>query len=45
MSPSLCTKMVEALEEVEDNSVFDVALANEGDTIPWEQVKADLGWT
>jgi len=23
---------------------FDAALAEEGPNIPWEQVKADLGW-
>ena len=44
ISPALYTKMLEALEDVEDAAAFDEALAEEGDTIPWEQVKADLGW-
>jgi prevent-host-death family protein len=41
ISPSLYTKM---LEDVEDIAAFDEALAEEGDAIPWDQVKADLGW-
>ena len=36
--------MHEALEGAEDAAAFDVAMADEGDNIPWEQVKADLGW-
>jgi hypothetical protein len=36
--------MLEALEDVEDIAAFDEALAEEGDAIPWDQVKADLGW-
>ena len=44
ISPSLYTKMLEALEDVEDIAAFDEALAEEGDAIPWDQVKADLGW-
>jgi PHD/YefM family antitoxin component YafN of YafNO toxin-antitoxin module len=45
ISPSLYAKMLDALEDADDVSAFDEALAEEGDTIPWEQVKADLGWT
>jgi len=37
-------ELVEALEEVEDIAAFDAAMAEEGENIPWEQVKADLGW-
>ena len=36
--------LIEALETVEDIAAFDAAMAEEGDSIPWEQVKADLGW-
>ena len=36
--------MQEALEDAEDVAAFDVAMADEGENIPWEQVKADLGW-
>jgi len=45
ISPSLYAKMLDALEDADDVAAFDEALAEEGDTIPWEQVKADLGWT
>ena len=38
-------EMMEALEEIEDISAFDAAMAEEGANIPWEQVKQDLGWT
>ncbi|MGH9105475.1 MAG: hypothetical protein ACRDZX_06485 [Acidimicrobiales bacterium] len=33
----------EKLSEVID--AFDAAIAEEGDNIPWDQVKADLGWS
>jgi len=26
-------------------AAFDAAMAEDGAIIPWEQVKADLGWT
>jgi antitoxin Phd len=45
ISPSRYSAMLEALEEVEDIASFDEALAEEGENIPWGQVKADLGWT
>lgn len=38
-------QLLDALEEAEDISAFDAAMAEEGDNIPWEQVKADLGWS
>ncbi|HEY5104840.1 MAG TPA: type II toxin-antitoxin system Phd/YefM family antitoxin [Acidimicrobiales bacterium] len=37
--------MIEAFEEMQDIAMFDAAMAEEGDNIPWEQVKADLGWS
>ena len=37
-------QLLDALEEAEDVAAFDVAIAEEGSNIPWEQVKADLGW-
>lgn len=37
--------MMEALEELEDISAFDEAIAEDGDNIPWDQVKQDLGWS
>jgi len=38
-------QLLDALEEAEDISAFDAAMAEEGDNIPWKQVKADLGWS
>jgi antitoxin Phd len=38
------TRMRDALDEKEDVELFDQALAEEGDNIPWDAVKADLGW-
>ena len=44
VSPEQYERMMEALEDAEDAAAFDVAMAEEGDNIPWAQVKADLGW-
>ena len=30
--------------DAEDVAAFDAAMVEEGPNIPWEQVKADLGW-
>lgn len=38
-------ELLDAFEEAEDIAAFDSAIAEEGDDIPWEQVKADLGWS
>ncbi len=38
-------RMLGALEDAEDEAAFDQAMAEEGPNIPWEQVKADLGWS
>ena len=45
MSPERYDELMEALEETEDVAAFDAAMAEEGTNIPWDQVKADLGWT
>ncbi len=45
ISPERYEELLEALENAEDAEAFDAALAEEGVSIPWEQVKADLGWT
>jgi antitoxin Phd len=45
ISPDRYEKMMEALEEVQDIAAFDEAMSEEGGNIPWEQVKADLGWS
>lgn len=44
ISPEQYERMLEALEESEDTTSFDEAMAEEGPSIPWAQVKADLGW-
>ncbi|HEY5857154.1 MAG TPA: type II toxin-antitoxin system Phd/YefM family antitoxin [Aldersonia sp.] len=44
ISPERYEAMLDALEEVEDVAAFDAAMAEEGENIPWDQVKADLGW-
>jgi antitoxin Phd len=45
LSPERYDELMEALEEAEDVAAFDAAMAEEGPNIPWDQVKADLGWT
>lgn len=38
-------QLLDALEESEDITAFDAAMAEAGDNIPWDKVKADLGWS
>jgi phosphoglucomutase len=38
-------RMTEALESAADVAAFDVAMAEDGENIPWDQAKAELGWT
>ena len=45
VSPEQYEKLVAALEDAEDVEAFDAAMQEEGPNIPWDQVKADLGWT
>jgi PHD/YefM family antitoxin component YafN of YafNO toxin-antitoxin module len=45
LSPERYDELMDALEEAEDVAAFDAAMQEEGENIPWEQVKADLGWT
>jgi antitoxin Phd len=44
ISPEQYGRMLEALEDAEDAVAFDEAMAEEGPSIPWAQVKADLDW-
>ena len=44
LSPERYEELMEAFEDAEDIAAFDAAMAEEGDNIPWEQVKVDLGW-
>jgi prevent-host-death family protein len=45
VSPERYQQLLEAVEEAEDIEAFDAAIAEEGDNIPWDKVKADLGWS
>lgn len=45
VSPERYEKLLAALEDAEDVAAFDAAMGEEGANIPWEQAKADLGWT
>lgn len=44
ISPELFGQFLDAAEELEDISAFDSAMAEEGQNIPWDEVKAELGW-
>lgn len=44
VSPKRYDQLMAALEDAEDVAAFDAAMEEEGLNIPWEQVKADLGW-
>ena len=37
-------QLMDALEDVEDIAAADAAIADPSPSIPWEPVKADLGW-
>lgn len=45
LSPERYAELMDAWEELEDIAAFDAALEEAEPNIPWEQVKADLGWT
>lgn len=45
LSPVRYDELMNALEEAEDVAAFDAAMSEDGASIPWDQVKADLGWT
>ncbi len=44
LSPERYDRLMAALEDAEDVAAFDAARDEEGPNLPWEQVKADLGW-
>ena len=44
LSPERYEQLLAAWEDAEDVAAFDAAMDEEGPNIPWEQVKADLGW-
>jgi prevent-host-death family protein len=43
INPSLFEKFVNSMEELEDITAFDEATSGSDPSIPWEQVKKDLG--
>lgn len=45
VSPERYAELLDAWEELEDIAAFDAALAETEPSVPWDQVKADLGWT
>ncbi len=45
LSPERYDELMDALEEAEDVAAFDAAMSEAGPNIPWDQVRADLGWT
>lgn len=45
LSPERYEQLMEAWEDAADIAAFDAAMDEEGPNIPWEQAKADLGWT
>lgn len=45
ISPERYERMLEALEEAEDQEAFDAALAEAGADVSWDEARADLGWS
>ena len=45
VSPERYEELLEAFEDADDVRAFDAAVAEQGSNIPWDVVKADLGWT
>jgi antitoxin Phd len=44
VSPERYDELMTALEDADDVTAFDSAIAEGGPSIPWAQVRADLGW-
>ena len=45
VSPEHYEILIAALKDADDVAAFDVAMEEEGPNIPWNQAKADLGWS
>jgi prevent-host-death family protein len=43
ISPERYEELMDALEEIEDMSAYDSAMADPSPNIPWEEVKRQLG--
>ncbi|MHA3724661.1 type II toxin-antitoxin system Phd/YefM family antitoxin [Leucobacter sp. HY1910] len=44
LAPEEFDRLVEAAEELDDIAAFDAAISEEGENIPWGELKAELGW-
>lgn len=44
ISPQRYEQLMAAADELDDVALFDAAMAEDGDNIPWDKVMADLGW-
>lgn len=44
LSAAEYARLLDSSDEADDARAFDEAMAEEGENIPWEQVKRDLGW-
>ena len=45
LNPDRYDELLEAIDDVQSASDFEPSFSSEGANIPWERVKADLGWT
>ncbi|MCO5294500.1 MAG: type II toxin-antitoxin system Phd/YefM family antitoxin [Homoserinimonas sp.] len=45
LSPQVFDRLMDAQDELDDIAAFDEAMAEEGENIPWETVKKELGWS
>ena len=44
ISPAMYDEFVDAIEEREDIDAFDAAMEDEEPNLPWDEVRAELGW-
>jgi len=43
ISPERYEQLMEALEDIEDMTAYDLAMADQSPNIPWDEVKLQLG--
>ena len=44
ISPARYDELMTAIEDAEDIAAMDASLAEDAPSIPWQDVKAELGW-
>lgn len=44
ISPERYEELLSAFDEVNDVAALDASLVESAPTVPWDQVRADLGW-